>query len=55
MPIVINEIVIKTNVEQPASSSESAVSNASNEIATDEIVRKAVEKVMEILEEKKQR
>lgn len=55
MPIVINEIVIKTNVEQPTIRGENAANNALTQLSTDEIIQQAVEKVMEILEEKKQR
>lgn len=54
MPIIINEIIIKTQVEQPYNTGE-AVNHAVNQLSTDEIVQKAVEKVMEILEEKKHR
>lgn len=55
MPIVINEIIIKTNVEQPTISPENAANNALTQPSTNEIVQQAVEKVMELLEEKKQR
>lgn len=54
MPIIINEIVIKTNIEKN-DSSEKGVSSDSNHLAVGEMVRQAVEQVMELLEEKKQR
>lgn len=53
MPIVINEIVIKTNVETRASA-EPQSGNTEN-ISVEEIVKQSVAKVLEILEEKKER
>lgn len=53
MPIIIHEIVITTNIEKNTSATNTAA-EAGN-IAVEEVVKQAVEKVMEILEEKKQR
>jgi len=53
MPIFINEIVIKTNVETPASTGIQP-SNTEN-VSVEEIVKLSVAKVLEILEEKKER
>ena len=53
MPIVINEIVITTNVEHTPSAQNVPTPNNHTEIG--EIVKQSVEKVLEILGEKKQR
>ncbi len=53
MPIVINEIVIKTNVETPVPTGIQP-SNTEN-VSVEEIVKLSVAKVLEILEEKKER
>jgi len=55
MPIVINEIVIKTQVESSTSDEDNIQSMANNNLSVSEIVKQSVEKVLEILEEKKQR
>ncbi|HTO14878.1 MAG TPA: DUF5908 family protein [Edaphocola sp.] len=55
MPIIINEIVIKTNVEQQRNNVGNTTDSTSATVPIDEIVQQAVEKVMELLEEKKQR
>ncbi|MES2796713.1 MAG: DUF5908 family protein [Bacteroidota bacterium] len=54
MPVIINEIVIKTNVEALKNSDKTSGKNdgAAN---MEEIVKQAVERVFEILEEKKER
>jgi hypothetical protein len=54
MPIIINELVIKTNIEQPRSPG-SAGSPVTDRSVIEEMVKQAVEKVLEILEEKKER
>ncbi len=54
MPVVINEIVIRTNIEQPVPPAGAAGSDA-EQVSIENIVGQAVEKVLEILEEKKQR
>jgi Family of unknown function (DUF5908) len=57
MPVIINEILIRSTVENASpttpKSQESASANKSME--AEELVKQAVEKVLEILEEKKQR
>lgn len=55
MPVVINEIVIKTNVEQMVRESENDNPRSGNNMSVDEIVKQSVAKVLEILEEKKER
>lgn len=55
MPIIINEIVIKTNVEQPVANSESGASQALSSVSKAEIVQEAVAKVLEKLKEKQER
>ena len=55
MPVVINEIVIKTNVENPQKDKDKPAANNQSNLNADEIVKQAVNKVLEILEEKKQR
>ena len=55
MPIVINEIVIKTNVETATALSDKTQNADKDHASIDEIVKQSVEKVLEILEEKKQR
>ena len=54
MPIIIHEIVITTNIDKnsPAAAAPAADAGA---ISVEEVVKQTVEKVMEILEEKKQR
>jgi len=54
MPIIIHEIVITTNIEKNTASTSSGATEA-GKLPVDEVVKQAVEKVMEILEEKKQR
>jgi len=54
MPVVINEIVIRTNIDQP--SRPSAPNSTGNEnISLENVVGQAVEKVLEILKEKEER
>lgn len=57
MPIIINEIVIKTNVEKQNSSKKPSQSCAGvcDKLAIDAIVKQAVDKILEILSERKQR
>lgn len=55
MPVIINEIVIKTNVEPVARETENDRSRDEGKMAIDEIVKQSVAKVLEILEEKKER
>ena len=54
MPVIINEIIIRSNIEKPENKS-SPAGTAVDERVTEELVRQSVEKVLEILEEKKQR
>lgn len=54
MPIIINEIVITTNIDKNESQAVNVAAD-SNNLQMEEIVKQAVEKVLEILEEKKQR
>ena len=53
MPVIINEIVIKTNVETSVSTETQSLSTQN--ISVEEIVKQSVAKVLEILEEKKER
>ena len=55
MPVVIREIVIKTNVETSQSDIEDSRIRNNYNIPVEEIVKQAVAKVLEILEEKKER
>ena len=55
MPIVINEIVIKTNVDSSLSDDDTDQNEANRNFSVSEIVKQSVAKVLEILEEKKQR
>lgn len=54
MPIIIHEIVITTNIDRngPAAGAPAA---ATEPFQLEEVVKQTVERVMEILEEKKQR
>jgi hypothetical protein len=54
MPIVVNEIVITTNIEKKESD-KTVLSQEIDELFVGKIVQQTVEKVLEILEEKKQR
>ncbi|GAB1452079.1 hypothetical protein MASR2M47_21350 [Draconibacterium sp.] len=54
MPVVINEIVIKTNVESSRSEQESPTGTNGN-VSVEEIVKQSVAKVLEILEERNER
>jgi hypothetical protein len=54
MPIIINEIVITTNIDKNESQPPNAAHDAGS-LQMEQIVKQAVEKVLEILEEKKQR
>ncbi len=54
MPIIINELVIKTNIEHPRSPGNSAAP-VTDRAVIEEVVKQAVEKVLEILEEKQER
>jgi hypothetical protein len=54
MPIIIHEIVITTNIEKNTASAGNSAADAGN-VSVEEVVKQAVEKVMEILDEKKQR
>ena len=55
MPIIINEIVIKTTIEETPVKSEDGRNDRVNVASTTDVVQQAVEKVMEILAEKEQR
>jgi hypothetical protein len=55
MPVVINEIVIKTNVENPKNSLENTSAINQNNLNVNEIVQQAVSKVLEVLNERNQR
>jgi hypothetical protein len=55
MPVVINEIVIKTNVESPVSDAGNSLQHIENKMAVEEIVKQSVAKVLEILDERKER
>jgi hypothetical protein len=54
MPVVINEIVITTNIENSRTGAGSSGADSS-QVAVENLVKEAVEKVLEILEEKQQR
>ncbi|MBP6624038.1 MAG: hypothetical protein KA198_02635 [Chitinophagaceae bacterium] len=55
MPVIINEIIIRSNVETPAITTNSSnPADELNEMKSD-LVKQCVEKVLEILNEKKQR
>lgn len=54
MPIIIHEIVITTNIEKNTATT-NAPAQGTGSLPVEEVVKQAVEKVMEILEEKKQR
>lgn len=54
MPVVINEIIIRSNIEKPDHQSP-PVGNVLDDRVMEEVVKQSVEKVLEILEEKKQR
>ncbi|SHF16137.1 hypothetical protein SAMN05444008_105186 [Cnuella takakiae] len=54
MPVVINEIVITATVDQNGSSGSGAAPGTGN-VSVEAVVKEAVEKVLEILDEKKQR
>lgn len=54
MPVVINEIIITTNIEKGgATNSTNAADTSAVQMET--VVKEAVERVMEILHEKKER
>jgi hypothetical protein len=55
MPVIINEIVIKSTVEKDPNMPNGAASPVQASQNTEEIVKQAVEKMFEILEEKKLR
>jgi hypothetical protein len=55
MPVIINEILIRSNVENAANQNISQPANGQPNLLAEEIVKQAVEKVLEILEEKKHR
>lgn len=55
MPVVINEIVIKTNVESQVSDAGNAHARDENIMSVEEIVKQSVAKVLEILDERKER
>ncbi len=55
MPIVIHEIVIKSNVETPAVAADSSITNEQLNLIKADIVKQSVEMVLEILNEKNQR
>ena len=55
MPVVINEIVIKTNIESSRSESNDSRFDSDRNMPVEEIVKQSVAKVLEILEERKER
>jgi hypothetical protein len=55
MPVVINEIVIKTNVESQVSDASDSTNSNDNKMSVEEIVKQSVAKVLEILDERKER
>ncbi len=55
MPIIINEIIIKTNIEKVKPSERVNKSYLTDKICIDDIVKEAVDKVLEILSDRKQR
>ncbi len=55
MPVVINEIVIKTNVESSDSESNDSRFRSDKNMSVEEIVKQSVAKVLEILEERNER
>ncbi len=55
MPVVINEIVIKTNVESQVSDAGETVNRDDAKMSVEEIVKQSVAKVLEILDERKER
>lgn len=57
MPVIINEILIRSTVENssPTTPKAQEAANANKSMEAEELVKQAVEKVLEILEEKKQR
>lgn len=54
MPIVINEIIIKSSVE-PIPNTNNTNNQVQEAAQVEEIVKLAVQKVLQIMEEKKQR
>lgn len=54
MPIIINEIVITTNIDRNGPSA-TAPAQTAEPVSVEDVVKQTVERVMEILEEKKQR
>lgn len=54
MPIIIHEIVITTNIDRNTPAAAAPAPEAAA-LSVEEVVKQTVEKVMEILEEKKQR
>lgn len=54
MPIIIQEVVITTHIEKSKADPKTAATEGNNS-PLEEVVKQAVEKVMDILEEKKQR
>ena len=55
MPIIISEIEIAVEVTQSAGSQNQAAGTAINGSSKEEIIKECVEKVMEILNQKKER
>ncbi len=55
MPVIINEIVIRTNIEKGDSSAGKESGGQAGHQQFEEIVQEAVKQVLEIIEEKKQR
>ncbi len=55
MPVIINEIVIKTNVDLQNGDLSKAAGKNTDKGSMEELVKQAVERVFEILEQKKER
>jgi hypothetical protein len=55
MPVIINEIVIRSTVENAEQRPDSKPSTGSSQIQAEELVKQTVAKVLEIIEDKKSR
>jgi hypothetical protein len=57
MPVIINEILIRSTVENSSQTMPKTQESATGQsnLQAEELIKQAVEKVLELLEEKKQR
>lgn len=55
MPVIINEILIRSTIEKSDVKQGASQATAKSDLASEEIIKQAVEKMLEILEEKKLR